>query len=78
MMGGRVEGVGGEGMDYKGFMLLGVIKVKGEGMVMEYNVGMGEGERERVMVGMKSELVELFEGVGEGKVNEKRVEIEGG
>ncbi|WP_338409369.1 phosphoribosylamine--glycine ligase [uncultured Flavobacterium sp.] len=71
-----IQGFQNDNIDYKGFVFIGLINVKGEPIVIEYNVRMGDPETEVVMPRLKSDLVEIFDAIAKQELNKITLEID--
>jgi phosphoribosylamine--glycine ligase len=69
-----IRGLQEDGLEYKGFVFFGLIKVGDDPYVIEYNCRMGDPETEVVMPRLKSDLLALFEALSKGKMNEIKIE----
>jgi len=70
-----VDGLYEEKIPYRGFIFFGLMNVKGDPFVIEYNVRMGDPETEVVMPRISSDLLEVFINLGEGKLSESRIDL---
>lgn len=71
-----VKGLKAEGLVYKGFIFFGIINVKGDPFVIEYNCRLGDPETEVIIPRLKSDLLDLFEGVATNTLSERDVQFE--
>lgn len=71
-----IKGIKSENIQYKGFVFFGLIAVKGEPFVIEYNCRMGDPETEVVMPRLKSDILDLFEGVASNTLSERDIQFD--
>ncbi|KYG83349.1 phosphoribosylamine--glycine ligase [Roseivirga echinicomitans] len=70
-----INGLKKEGIDYKGFLFIGLMNMEGEPFVIEYNVRMGDPETQSVLSRIDSDLLEILEGSANGTLNEKTFSV---
>ena len=70
-----IEGLKKEGIRYQGFLFIGLIKIGSEAKVIEYNVRLGDPETEVIIPRIKSDLLNLLKGIGDGTFSEKDLNI---
>ena len=71
-----IRGLREEGIPYQGFLFMGLMNVDGEPYVIEYNVRLGDPETQAILPRLRSDLLDLFEGIAHGTLSERHVDTE--
>lgn len=71
-----IRGLREEGIPYQGFLFMGLMNVNGEPYVIEYNVRLGDPETEAILPRLRSDLLDLFEGISSGTLSERHVDVD--
>lgn len=71
-----IRGLQQEGIAYQGFLFMGLMNVGGEPYVIEYNVRLGDPEAEAILPRLRSDLMDLFEGIASGTLSERHVDVD--
>ena len=71
-----VRGLREDGIPYQGFIFMGLMNVGGEPYVIEYNVRLGDPETQAILPRLRSDLLDLFEGIASGTLSERHVDVD--
>lgn len=71
-----VRGLRKDGIPYRGFIFMGLMNVDGDPYVIEYNVRLGDPETQAILPRLKSDLLDLFEGIATGTLSERHVDVD--
>ena len=71
-----IRGLQKDGIEYSGFIFMGLMNVNGEPYVIEYNVRLGDPESQVILPRLRSDLLDLFEGIAHGTLSERHVDVD--
>lgn len=71
-----IRGLKKDGIAYSGFLFMGLMNVNGEPYVIEYNVRLGDPETQAILPRLRSDLLDLFEGIASGTLSERHVDVD--
>jgi phosphoribosylamine---glycine ligase len=71
-----IRGLRAENIHYQGFLFMGLMSVDGDPYVIEYNVRLGDPETQAVLPRLRSDLLDLFEGIASGTLSERHVDVD--